>query len=87
METEVLPALPSIMAKMLTLVNAVSDSWIMVSERITDPDCYTGVNVTVLECGQLMASDVKGILHFSLWWIFPGIVEIVRALAISQVSP
>ncbi len=76
----------SITAKLMVLIDLISDGFMMASGRIADPACYTEVDVTVIECGQQMGEDVSTMLHFFTTWVFPAMVDISQGLALAQTA-
>ncbi len=75
---------PSIVAKAMTLVNAVADSWAVVGNYVGSPECASILEVTPLECGREMYSDVEWILWTTFSWWLPHLTDLMAGLSLTM---
>jgi hypothetical protein len=80
-----LGALPSVVAKTLTLVGAVSDTWTAVGNYVeSSAACVNILDVTALDCGREMYCDLSSIILWVTKWVFPAVVGLMQGLAMTE---
>ncbi len=79
-------ALSSVTAKVLALIDVLSDNWVDVSKDIHAPDLCNGVNISVIECGRIMASDVQWLIGVVAYYAFPPLTHVIEGLTMTYPS-
>jgi len=80
-----LEALPSVVAKTLVLVGAVTDGWAAVGNYVGSAACANMLEVTPLECGQEMYCNVAWMICAAVRWVLPQLADLFGGLTLTIV--